>query len=434
MKTNKVKHSVNETFEGGRAANLTPKERLEHLVLACLLWEDTFYEDGKSIVEQIKDAVLKCSVKDVMEIAEKAKFEQKLRHAPLWILVSLVSKLKNEKDKGDFNTSFVSKFLTRADDMGELISLYKIQEGDKAPIPNIFKKAISQALGKFDEYQLAKYASKKANYRLVDVVNLCHPKSNEAISKLIKGELQTPDTWEVAISAAGNDQKKKAKEWKRLVTENVIPDMAFLMNIRNIDENVDVASEIIPERINKIQSKKLLPIVYLCSGMTNPRYQVHLEQKFFEVFAGEEKQSGKTAILVDVSGSMDVKSLNYAYSLAMIAREKFKECDVYSFSNDTVKVKDLRGFKLVDAINNSQYHACTFMWKSLEEIDSKGYDRVVVITDEQAHDSQSFKPKSQVYIINVDSSARSVQSDKSIVKITGFSDRVFDYIENRENS
>ena len=60
-------------------------------------------------------------------------------------------------------------------------------------------------------------------------------------------------------------------------------------------------------------------------------------------------------------------------------------------------------------------------------------NRVVVITDEQAHDSQSFKPKSQVYIINVDSSARSVQSDKSIVKITGFSDRVFDYIENREN-
>ena len=69
MKTNKSKHSVNETFEGGRAANLTPKERLEHLVLACLLWEDTFYEDGKSIVEQIHDASVKGEKTSAVNIA-----------------------------------------------------------------------------------------------------------------------------------------------------------------------------------------------------------------------------------------------------------------------------------------------------------------------------------------------------------------------------
>lgn len=210
--------------------------------------------------------------------------------------------------------------------------------------------------------------------------------------------------------------------------------MAFLMNIRNIDENVSNASEIIPERIDKIQSKKLLPIVYLRSGLANPRYQIPLENKFFEVFAGEKKQSGKTAILVDVSGSMDGKNLNYACSLAMIAREKYKKCDVYTFSNNTVYVKEVRGFTLVNAINDSQEHAGTYMWDSLEKVDRQGYDRIIVITDEQAHDTQSFKPKAQIYIINVASSARSVQADKSIVKITGFSDRVFDYIENRENT
>ena len=429
MKTNHVNSLNKKTFEGGNAANLSAKERLEHLTLSCLLWEDTFYESGLNIVDQINKAVHDCTVKDTMEIAEKAKFDQKLRHAPLWILVSLVSKLKDSRDKQGFNSDFVAKFLTRADDLGELISLYKIREGDKAPIPNVFKKAIAKALLKFDEYQLAKYASKKSQYRLVDVVNLCHPKANEQISKLVRGELKTPDTWEVAISGAGNDEKKKSAEWKRLVTENIIPDMAFLMNIRNIDNNVADASEIIPERINKIKSKKLLPIVYVRSGLVNERYQTYLEKKFYENFVDEEKCSGKTAVLVDVSASMDGIGLKYASALAMIAREKYADCDIYSFSNDTVKVKDSRGFKLCENIDRSQPHYCIRMCKSIYQVDGKEYDRIICITDEQSEDSYTKKLNSKLYIINVASSARSVQCDRSIVKITGFSDRVFDYLD-----
>lgn len=434
MKTNSLsKHNTLETFEGGKAANLTAKEKLEHLVCSCLLWEDTFYENGESIVDQISKAVDQCSVDDAMQIATKAKFDFKLRHAPLFVLVALANKLKDTKDKQKFNYHFVESFLTRADDMGELVSLYKKVAGDKAPIPNMFKKAIAKAFEKFSEYQLAKYSKKSAQYKLVDLVNLCHPKASEAIGKLVNGELETPDTWEVAISAAGNDEKKKASEWKRLLTEDSLPDMAFLMNIRNIDNNVSNASKLIVERIEKINCNKLLPIVFLRSGLANERYQVPLENKFFDFFVGDKKTKGKTAILVDISGSMDLYNLNYAYSLAMIAKEKYEDCDVFSFSNQLVKIKDLRGFKLLHEIDGSQGHCCTYLWNAIKVANEGEYDRIIVITDEQSHDSCDFKLNGQLYLINIASSVRSVECDKDVVKITGFSDRVFDYIDANEN-
>lgn len=435
MKTNRVQNKiVNTTFEGGAAAKLSPKQELEHTTLACLLWEDTFYEDGISIADRIKECVKKCSISEALEVAKKSKFEQKLRHAPLWILAAIIDKIHLEKksDPDVFNSNEIAKFFTRADDMGELVSMYKLNAGEKAPIPNILKKAVAKALTKFDEYQVAKYASKKVNYRLVDLVNLCHPKPTEALSKLINGNLEAPDTWEVAVSAAGSDQDRKAAAWQRLVVDDIIPDMAFLMNIRNIDNNVPGASEIILERIEKIQSKKLLPITFLRSGLANQRYQVPLEKKFFECFVGD-KLSGKTAILVDISGSMGEEELNYANSLAMIAQEKYSDCDIYSFSDRLVKVKNLSGFKLCDEINKSQGHNCTYMWNSIDEACQKAnYDRMIVITDEQSHDSQKGKLNTQLYIINVASYDKSVKCDDSVVQITGFSDRVFDYIDQYE--
>ena len=54
-----------------------------------------------------------------------------------------------------------------------------------AGFPNAIKKGMAIAMQKFDEYQLAKW-NRNANYKLVDIVNLCHPKVTEAIDKLVE--------------------------------------------------------------------------------------------------------------------------------------------------------------------------------------------------------------------------------------------------------
>ena len=47
------------THEGGPAKTITPELQLRRSVLACLLWEDQFYEDGVEIAGRIAELVPK---------------------------------------------------------------------------------------------------------------------------------------------------------------------------------------------------------------------------------------------------------------------------------------------------------------------------------------------------------------------------------------
>lgn len=424
MKTNKVieKESV-YTYEGGKASKINSLEELKRATMSCLLWENEFYEDGVSIAERISTLVDKCIKQglynDVIDVLKKVKFDMRLRHCPLWLIVSVFK--AGEK----VSKELISSILTRPDDMGELISLYN--KDGKKPLPNQMKKGIALAFEKFDEYQLAKY-NRNANYKLVDIANLCHPRVTDAIDKLVRGTLETPKTWEVLLSSAGSDETKKKDAWLDLINTKKLPDMALLKNIRGM-LNVGVSKETIVNRINDIQNGKLLPIDYIRAGQNNPTLESEIENKFLSTFT-KEKAPGKTAILVDVSGSMDGDRLKYALALAMIGREMYENVDIYSFSNDTVLVPNRRGFALAEAIDNSQRHWGTYMWSSVEKISTQDYERILVITDEQAHDSPSKKVSANMYIVNVASYDKGVgyTLGTNITHINGFSDKVFDYI------
>jgi hypothetical protein len=423
MKTNKAIKETIYTYEGGKASKFNSFEELKRATMSCLLWENEFYEDGVSIAERISTLVDKCIKQglynEVIDLLKKVKFDMRLRHCPLWMIVSIFK--AGEK----VSKEIIASILTRPDDMGELISLYN--KDGKKPLPNQMKKGIALSFEKFDEYQLAKW-NKNANYKLVDIANICHPKVTDAIDKLVKGTLETPKTWEVLLSSAGSDETKKKDAWLDLINSKKLPDMALLKNIRGM-LNVGVSKETIVNRINDIQNGKLLPIDYIRAGQNNPTLESEIENKFLSTFT-KEKAFGKTAILIDVSGSMDGDRLKYALALAMIGREMYENVDIYSFSDETVLVPNRRGFALAEAIDESQMHWGTYMWKSVEEVSSKGYDRILVITDEQAHDSPSKKVSANMYIVNVASYNKGVRYTlgTNITRINGFSDKVFDYI------
>ena len=424
MKTNKaIEKEPIYTYEGGKASRITSLEELKRATMSCLLWENEFYEDGVSIAERIstlvKQVIDNGQYNDVIELLKKVKFDMRLRHCPLWMIVSIF------KAGQKVSKELIASILTRPDDMGELISLYN--KDGKKPLPNQMKKGIALAFEKYDEYQLAKY-NRNANYKLVDIANLCHPKVTDAIDKLIKGALETPKTWEVLLSASGSDNEKKKLAWLELINTQKLPDMALLKNIRGM-LNVGVSKKTIVNRINDIQNGKLLPIDYIRAGQNNPTLESEIENKFLSTFT-KEKASGKTAILVDVSGSMDGDRLKYALALAMIGREMYENVDIYSFSNETILVPNRRGFALADTIDKSQRHSGTYMWKSVKNISNKGYDRIIVVTDEQTMDAPENKLTDKMYVINVASYKRGVgyTYGTNITHINGFSDKVFDYI------
>lgn len=434
MKTNvrKVSEPV-FTHEGGKASKISKIKELERTVMSCLLWEDEFYENGESISERIMNLVAQCKEQEVIELIKKVKFDMRIRHCPLWMIVSLIK--NGSTGLGDL----IASVCQRPDDMGELVSLYYKVNDSKSPLSNSIKKGIAKAFEKFDEYQLAKY-NRNVSYKLVDLANLCHPKSTDAIKKLIEGTLSTPETWEVGLSKAGQEGTSKADVWNKLIADKKLPDMAFLKNIRGILES-GVSKDIVTKRIAAINQKKLLPIDFIRAGQMNPSVENEVEQKLLN-FYDTPALNGKTAILVDVSGSMYGNNWvrntqerdSYANALAMIGREACEHSDIYTFSNEVKMVANRRGFALKDVINNSQDHRGTYMWKALSEVNAKGYDRIIVITDEQTQDnSSSCKLNGKVYIVNVATNQRGVGYNQNITHINGTSDRIYNYIEALEN-
>src|SRR5262245_65754696 len=79
-------HVGTRTHEGAAARHISPELQLRRSVLACLLWESQFYEDGVEIAGRIAELVPKVAAEKVAALAIEAREQMKLRHAPLLLV------------------------------------------------------------------------------------------------------------------------------------------------------------------------------------------------------------------------------------------------------------------------------------------------------------------------------------------------------------
>ena len=195
------------TREGARAVRFTPEMELKRALMNCLLWEDQFYEDGVSIADRIKALVPKVTPARVAQLAIEAREVMKLRHAPLLVIREMARSEKHRALVADT----LAQVIQRPDEMTELLAIYWAdalgpqQQRKHQPVSAQVKKGLARALTKFDAYQLAKY-DRDAAVRIRDVLFLVHAKPKDAAQEkawkqLVDGELASPDTWEVSLSA-----------------------------------------------------------------------------------------------------------------------------------------------------------------------------------------------------------------------------------------
>ena len=417
------------TREGAPAARIDALAQLERSVLSCLLWEDEFYESGQTIAGRIAELVKRVPAAEVARVAVRAKIDMRLRHVPLLLAREM---LRTKEGREAFG-AVAEKVFARPDDLTEFLALYWKDAKDE-PLAKQAKRHIGEAFRRFDEYQLAKYSGGQKTVKLRDALRITRPKPKDEVQaelwrKLVKGELATPDTWEVELSKGGD----KEASWERLLHGDKLGGLAVLRNLRNMSgAGLDDGS--IRDGIARMKAGKLLPINFITAARHNPRFEPELEAKFLECFAGKAKLAGSTIVLVDVSGSMDAKlagrseltRIDVACSLAMIGREMFKRLRVFTFSNGLVEVPGRKGFALRDAIAGSQPHGGTELGKAIKGLPA--CDRIVVITDEQSHDRV---PDRTGYLVNVASNKNGVGYG-AWLHIDGWSDKVLDYIARHE--
>lgn len=441
---NKKTKTVEYTHEGAKVRGLNNEQRLRRSVLASLLWEDTFYEDGVTNAERIIDLASKVSQKYVEELAYEARNVHGLRHVPLLLLLDLV------KRGGKGVADAISRTIRRPDDITELVALYwKYNPGKDLSAQ--LKKGIAQSLNKFDEYSLAKY-NRDGVVKLRDILFLSHPKpkddNQQAIfDKLANNTLATPDTWEVNLSAG----KDKKETFERLINEGKLGYMALLRNLRNM-ELANVDRSLVSDAIRKgDKSGLVLPFRYLAAAKAASAYTGDLEYALLKSLEQAPKLNGRTVLIVDVSGSMqhklsnksDVTREDTATSLAIILREICESIGIYANGTETKRIPNLRGVSLRDAIKNSGagYDGIelTPATRYAEKHEAGPVERVIVITDGQDTGRGDNAPSKALllgkrnYIINVAAYKNGIGYGPWI-NIDGFSEAVVKYIVEMENS
>lgn len=435
MKINTA-HIALKTNQGGAAIRVNPIDQLRRTVMSCMLWEDGFYEDGETIATRIKDLVAKCDPSEVAKLAIEARGPMRLRHAPLLLVRELARHPAKPKVA---NT--LAAVIQRADELAEFVAIYWAD--GRQTLSAQVKKGLAKAFGKFDAYALAKY-NRDGKVKLRDVLFLSHAKAKdeaqaEMWKQLIDGKLPAPDTWEVALS--GGVDKKEAFE--RLISDGKLGYMALLRNLRNMAD-AGVSTKIIQEAVEAgAEKSKALPFRYLAAARAVPAYEPMLDAAMLKALGSLEKMSGKTIVLVDVSGSMDAQlsqksdltRLGAASALAVLVRGICSDARIFTFSNALVEVPPRHGMALVDAINVSQSHGGTLLGSALESVKKfvPDAERLIVITDEQSSDSVGGPGSARGYLINVATSDRAVGYG-DWTRISGFSESVVQYIQALEKS
>ena len=449
MASKNLKSKAPRTHEGAIAAHINPEQQLRRSLMACLLWENEFYEDGVTIADRISHLVSIVDPDKVASMAIEARLDMKLRHVPLLLVVELAKHRK-------LTAKTLEKIINRPDELTEFLVLY--WKDGRCPLAKQVKLGLAQAFTKFDGYQLAKYNRPK-EVKLRDVMFLCHAKPKDKkqadiFKKLAEDTLEPPDTWEVGLSSG----KDKKETWTRLLSENKLGGMALLRNLRNM-EQAKVAKDLIRQSLKDMKTRWILPFRFISAALAAPRFETEIESAMFNCLSQQKRLSGKTIFIVDVSGSMyggsiskysEMDRANVACSLAVVVRGLCDNVQIYATAgNDhtrihkTKLVPSRKGFALSDAI----YKMChplggggIFLKQVMAFVKEKENeaDRVIVITDEQDCDIAGSPLEAdtfgkQNYLINVSSHKNGIGYGKWI-HIDGFSEAILKYIQEYECS
>jgi 60 kDa SS-A/Ro ribonucleoprotein len=449
------------THEGGRANRTSVVNQLRRSVMACLLWENSFYESGADIAKRISDLVAVNKPEDVAAIAVEARTAMKLRHVPLLLARELTRLPSHRHVVG----KLLPEIIQRPDEIGEFLSLYW-KDQPNAPLANQVKKGLAASFNKFDEYSLAKWNT--GGIRLRNAMFMVHPKpliggdykdhpddhGADAISKkgykrgsvvrhvdhvfnrIASDTLKTPDTWEVELSGGAD---KKAT-FTRLINDNKLGAMALLRNLRGMTD-AGVEREVIRKGFANMKADRVLPFRFISAAKHAPQFEPELETAMFRCLDGSEKLPGRTILVIDVSGSMtspisgkgELSRIDAANGLAILLREVCQDIDVYTFATDIKPVPPRRGFALRDAVMG-QFGGSTKLGHCLNKIGyGAGAARLIVLTDGQTEDAVKQPQADRNYMLNVAAYQNGVGYG-AWKTIDGWSESVVQYIQDSERS
>jgi hypothetical protein len=305
------------------------------------------------------------------------------------------------------------------------------------------KRGIADAVVRlYHERSLLKYDSDGSRVRFGDVIDLTHPMAKDerqgdlfrhALDRRHQRDNPLPGSLTVlaaraALMALPVEQRREITDptvlgaagmtWEALAGwrqtamdaaawEAVIPTMgywALLRNLRNFDQAgvADVVAETVAAKLSdpdEVARSRVLPMRFLSAYNAAPslRWAYPLEKALQHALAKVPALDGRTLILIDTSGSMNsafskdgtLRCWDAAtvFGLALAARAQ--DATVVSFSDATRVFPRVDGESVLAAVrrfrDGGYFHGGGTETEQAVRQHYDRHDRVVILTDEQAH-------------------------------------------------
>jgi hypothetical protein len=438
------------THEGAPGFVRDAKGELFLLAVANMVGEATFYEGAAARDSRFADLVSKVVVEDP---EWTARFLPWLRTGAAMRSAALVGALTAARAMVDAgmpgSRSVVAAALQRADEPGEALAYWVTAYGRAIPKP--VKRGVADAVRRlYTESALLKYDTASRTFRFADVIELTHPApvapwqgdlfawalarrhareqacpaslaTVAANARLRREAAENPRvlldpqalkaaamTWEDALSLSGSHESTVDKSglWSALIPS--MGYMALLRNLRNFDEAgvPDDVAERVAARIadpDQVAASRQFPFRFLSAYRAagkSLRWSHALEKALQASLANVPALTGRTLVLVDLSGSMDWAAAGrqseltradvakvFGAALALRATGPGAEATLVWFDTRSGVVDVPKGSSLLSLVESfpragggTQTGAAVQRWY-------RRHDRVVIVTDEQAHDT-----------------------------------------------
>lgn len=403
-------------LQGFPAYKLNDEATLTSQAFTTFFGEPKFYKSGGDADGLVKLAAA-VAQKDPEYVANLAVYARtvfnmrSVSHALTAILAKLYRLKALDRDYGNqwgLVRRLVNNVVIRPDDMTEIIACYIGMFGK--PLPQSLKRGVADCLNRTDSYGMAKYKGNGHEVKMKDLINLCHPKpkdrEQEALFKrCLEDKLETPVTWETELSAKGN----KKEVWENLIEGKHLGGMACLRNLRNILQ-AGVSEAHLNEVIYKISNKadvlksRQLPFRYL-SAYKELQDVPEAGSKVFDALETALEHSvdnlpkfdGRTAVIADVSGSMDApvsKKSKMTCSeigllLGSIAAKLSPDTVFLTFDSEVYPQSVSAKGRILSQVKSIQglFGGGTAVYKPMEYLLTKKIkvDRIILLSDNEAN-------------------------------------------------
>ena len=481
---------VTTNHEGEKAYRLSPAFELYAAVVTTAL-SDNFYEKNGTRTERLRDLVAQNDPFFVAQLAVYAREKMHLRSVPLVLAVELARVHRGDGLVG----RLVSRIVQRADEITELLAYYQLanaRTGTKKLnlLSKQVQRGLAEAFNRFDAYQFAKY-NRDAEVKLRDALFLVHPKAQSAgqqalFDRIAGNTLETPYTWEVELSAAGQAAYRSEAErrnafrerWEGLIGSGKLGYMALLRNLRNILQAevrasyaAQVAARLADAR--EVANARQLPFRFLSAYRElKPVSSVHtadlLDALEWAMQASAANLRGfdrnsRVLIACDTSGSMQkavsprstVQLYDIGLVLGMLLQSRC-EAVVTGMFGDTWKVVNLPRQRILanaDELRRREGEVgyATNGYLVIKDLVQRRLvmDKVMIFTDCQLWNSRGsgesigrywkeykrIAPRARLYLFDLAGYGPTplrVESD-DVYLVAGWSDKVFEVLEAVEN-